>query len=449
MTSMPIEDLKPYYRNARRGSVETIVESLRSLGQYRPIVVNRGSETGRPWEVLAGNHTLRAAAELGWEQIDVHEVDVDEDTAAKIVLVDNRSNDVADYDREALLELLDDVPDLVATGYTAEDLDELRIQVDQERDPTEVGDDADDAPPAPEDPVTRPGDVWQLGQHRLVCGDSTEAGVLADLLDGEVAECIWTDPPYGVEYVGKTKEALRIQNDGAAGLEALLTDAFTRALTVTRPGSAVYVAHADTERMTFEGTLRRTGYLVRQNLVWVKNTIVLGRSDYHYKHEPVLVAEAWADESTEDPEEPAEEPAGGETEAEVRQHEPILYGFTPGAKGRLGRGGPRWYGDNAQATVFDVPKPPANRDHPTMKPVELITRMLDNSLRPGAIVLDMFGGSGSTLIAAELHGSRAYLSEIDPRYCDVIVRRWAKMTGGVPERQDGPVDFLDETTEAA
>lgn len=440
MTTRPIEELRPYYRNARRGDVSTIVESLRTLGQYRPIVVNRGTETGRENEVLAGNHTLKAAAELGWDSIEIHEVDVDEDTAAKIVLVDNRANDKADYDRAALLELLDDVPDLVATGYTADDLEDLRVEVDQDREPTEVGDEADEVPEPPAEPITRTGDVWVLGEHRLVCGDASEPGVLLDLFGDEVAECIWTDPPYGVEYVGKTKEALRIQNDGADGLEALLTDVFTRALPVTRPGSAVYVAHADTERMTFEGALRRTGYLVRQNLIWVKNTIVMGRSDYHYKHEPILLAEAGADDD-----EQSEQPEDGE---EVRQHEPILYGFTPGGKGRLGRGGPRWYGNNSQATVFDIPKPAANRDHPTMKPVELVTRALDNSLRPGGIVLDMFAGSGTTLVAAELHESRAYVTEIDPRYCDVICKRWQKLTGGVPERQDGPVDFLDGTEAA-
>lgn len=432
MPTMALDDLQHYHRNARKGNVATIVESLRTLGQYRPIVVNKGTQTGRKNEVLAGNHTLKAARELGWKQIDIHEVDVDDDTAKRIVLIDNRSNDVAEYDKQALLDLLDDVPDLVATGYNAEDLEALRVEVDQDRDPTEVPNEADDAPPAPEDPITRPGDIWHLGQHTLICGDATEPGTLLELFGDQQADCIWTDPPYGVEYVGKTKDALRIQNDGADGLEALLTDAFTRALPVTRPGSAVYVAHADTERMTFEGTLCRTGYIVRQNLIWAKNTLVMGRSDYHYKHEPILEATAG---------EPAADVDWDEPE-EVRTHEPILYGFTPGAKGRLGRGGPRWYGDNSQSTVFDITKPAANRDHPTMKPVELVTAMLDNSLKPGGIVLDMFGGSGTTLIAAELHGSRGYLSEIDPRYCDVIVKRWAELTGGIPERQDGPVDIL-------
>lgn len=434
MPTMALEDLQHYHRNARKGDVATIVESLRTLGQYRPIVINKGTKTGRANEVLAGNHTLKAAHQLGWEKIDVHKVDVDDETAKRIVLIDNRSNDKAEYDKEALLELLEDVPDLVATGYTAEDLDDLRVEVDQDRDPTDVPSEADEAPPVPEEPVTRPGDIWHLGKHTVMCADATEDGALLELFGDQQADMIWTDPPYGVEYVGKTKEALRIQNDGADGLEALLTDAFSRALVVTRPGASVYVAHADTERMTFEGALRRTGYLVRQNLIWVKNTMVMGRSDYHYKHEPILEAQAGEDATDVDWQEPEE----------IRQHEPILYGFTPGAKGRLGRGGPRWYGDNSQTTVFDIAKPAANRDHPTMKPVELVTAMLDNNLKPGGIVLDMFGGSGTTLIAAELHGSRGYISEIDPRYCDVIVKRWAKLTGGIPERQDGPVDILGD-----
>lgn len=217
-------------------------------------------------------------------------------------------------------------------------------------------------------------------------------------------------PPYGVEYVGKTKDALTIQNDGSEGLPSLLHDAFTAAATALRPGAPVYVAHADTERVTFETSMRDTGYSIRQNLVWVKNTLVMGRSDYHYKHEP------------------------------------ILYGFanTAESSGRLGRGSENWQGDNKQSTVFEVPKPSRNAQHPTMKPVELILAMLENSLRTGGLVIDPFGGSGSTLIAAHHHGSRAALIELDPRYVDVICRRYQNHTGILPKRSGETVDFLTD-----
>ena len=207
---------------------------------------------------------------------------------------------------------------------------------------------------------------------------------------------------------------MTIRNDSARGLADLLDGAFRVVAEVCRPGAPVYVAHADTERVTFETSLIGAGLLVRQNLVWVKNTLVMGRSDYHYQHEPILEAQL---------EDPAAEDPGEE-------HEPVLYGFTAGGGGRLGRGGERWYGDNKQSTVFQIPKPPRNKDHPTMKPVALIGAMLlSNSLPPGGVVLDPFAGSGSTLIAAHRLGSRAFCVELDPRYADVIIRRFEEHTG--------------------
>lgn len=165
--------------------------------------------------------------------------------------------------------------------------------------------------------------------------------------------------------------------------------------------------------MTFEGALRESGFIVRQNLIWVKNSLVLGRSDYHYRHEPILEAEL------------------DDGDDAAREHEPVLYGFTPTEPGigRLGRGGERWHGDNRRSTVFEVDKPARNGEHPTMKPVELVQAMLRNSCPPSGSVLDMFAGSGSTLIAAYLLGMHAYCVELDPKYCDVIVKRWESITG--------------------
>lgn len=400
-----VDDLQVFAGNPRRGAVEAIAGSLAKHGQYRPIVVNAGTHTGRRNEVLAGNHTLLAARQLGWGHIDAAIIDVDDDTARSIVAADNRLADLGDYDDTALYELLSSVEDLEGTGYTNSDLEALGLALNPQ-----VGTgDPDDAPPAPADPVSETGQIWALGRHRLLVGDCTDLDAMRALAGDTAPECVWTDPPYGVEYVGKTKDALTIQNDGAGGLAELLEAAFTAVADVCAPGAPVYVAHADTERTTFEAALRAAGLIVRQNLVWVKNTMVLGRSDYHYRHEP------------------------------------ILYGFTPGGIGRLGRGGDRWYGDNSQTTVFEFDKPARSAEHPTMKPVELIQAMLKNSLPPGGTVLDPFAGSGSTLMAAHGFGGRALCAELDPRYADVILRRFEMHTGITPSLNGKTVSFLEES----
>lgn len=414
--AVPVADLRPYGPNPRRGDVDGIAESLAVNGQYRPVVVNR-----RTMEILAGNHTYAAAVKLGWEQIAATFVDVDDEAAARIVLVDNRSNDRAGYDDAALVELLGSLDDLAGSGFTDADLRALLVE--QSGGEPAALTDPDEAPGLPAEPVSRPGDVWRLGPHVLWCGDAMDTGGLLGALDGAVPDCVWTDPPYGVSYVGKTADALTIVNDGKDGLPGLLAGAFATLVAVCRPGAPVYVAHADTERITFEQAMSGAGLRVRQNLVWVKNTIVLGRSDYHYRHEPILEADV-----------PCDDP----------DHQPILYGFALGGKGRLGRGGDRWFGDNKQSTVIAVDKPPRNADHPTMKPIELIRPMIANSCPPGGLVLDLFGGSGSTLIAAHHERKRAALVEMDPRYVDVICRRWQDHTGVVPTRDGRPVDFRAE-----
>lgn len=424
----PVDDLVLYEANPRRGQIDVIAESLEVNGQYRPVVVNR-----RDRQVLAGNHTVQAARKLGWSHVAVTWVDVDEEQAARIVLIDNRSNDLAGYDDAALAALLDSLPDLDGTGFTDRDLAAL---LDPIEDPIALTD-PDAVPEPPPVPISEVGDVWQLGGSRLLVGDATDAAAVFDMLDGQRADAVWTDPPYGVSYTGGTKDKLTIQNDGKADLPELLPAAFRTLASCARPGAPVYVAHADTERVIFETSLRGAGLLVRQNLVWVKNALVLGRSDYHYRHEPVLAAEVPAPDAADD-------------DPDALTHEPVLYGFTPGGKGRLGRGGEHWYGDNKQSTVFEVPKPPRNADHPTMKPVELIRQMLVNSLPPHGLVLDVFGGSGSTLIAAHHLRARAGLVELDPRYADVICKRWQEHTGIVPVRRSSgeAVDFC-EVSDAA
>lgn len=399
---LQVGGLSTFEGNPRRGNVDLIARSLETNGQYRPIVVNVGTQTGRPNEVLAGNHTLLAARALGWESIDCSVVDVDEQRARSIVAADNRLADLGEYDAQELHALLSSLDDLDGTGYELDDLDALSRDLF----PPDSHTDPDDVPETPAEPRSEAGQVWQLGEHRLLVGSSTDGDAVRRLCGDVAPDCVWADPPYGVEYVGKTKNALRIQNDGASGLGDLLTAAFDVVAAVCKPGAPVYVAHADTERVTFESAMLASGLVVRQNLVWVKNTMVLGRSDYHYKHEP------------------------------------ILYGFVDGGEGRKGRGGERWFGGNNETTVFEIDKPPRNAEHPTMKPVALIDAMLANSLPAGGVVLDPFSGSGSTLIAAHGRQSRAFCVELDPRYADVILRRFEAHTGIVPTLDGEPVSFV-------
>lgn len=425
---LPVTDLSTFENNPRRGDVAKIAESLEVRGQYRPIVVNRGTYTGRAMEVLAGNHTLAAARELGWETIDVGIVDVDEQTARSIVVADNRLADLGDYDEKALAELLDGL-DSIGTGYTDAEIDAL-VAANQ---PVEPLNDEDDAPPVEDAPISAPGDLFRLGRHMVWCGDSTDsAGVAENLLGESLADCVWTDPPYGVSYVGKTKDSLTIQNDGADGLADLLQGAFGTVVVCAKPGAPVYVASPQGPLThTFQTAFVDSGLEWRQILVWVKNNHVLSRNDYHYKHEPIIFGNV-ADDAGDDGGGPVDESAPYADESDQ-----LLYGFTPGGAGRLGRGGPRWYGDNKQSSVLDIPIVGKNTCHPTMKPVELVRRCLKNSCPPGGVVLDLFGGSGTTLIAAHHHGSKARLVELDPKYVDVICRRFQQHTGIIPVRVDG------------
>jgi DNA modification methylase len=260
--------------------------------------------------------------------------------------------------------------------------------------------DPDTVPERPASPITRSGDLWLLGFHRLLCGDATNARDVVRLLDCARAAILWTDPPYGVSYVGKTADALTIANDDAGRLEGLLRSAFTVVHDVLVAGAPFYIAHpAGPLSLTFQQVVTDLGWRIRQTLVWVKDSLVFGHSDYHFRHEP------------------------------------ILFGYLPGGQGRRGRGGGGWYVDDDETTVFEVPRPKVSPDHPTSKPVALITAMLVNSTRSGDLVLDPFAGSGSTLIACEERGRRCAALDLDPRYCDVIVRRWEDLTGETARRE--------------
>lgn len=410
--------------NPRRGNVEAIAASLRTNNQYRPIVVNRGTYTGRPNEVLAGNHTLKAIRNLAekypederWQHVDCWVFDVDEDAANRIVLADNRTADLGDYDDEALLVLLESIESLEGTGYSAEDL----AQLQQDLQPKEPLADPDDAPPAPEY-TTRceVGQVWKLGPHRLAIGSSTDEALLDRLMSSmgvEGIDGLLTDPPYGVSYVGANN--MSIENDELRddALQQLIHDALQNANRYMPKGTPWYIfGPSNEQQMSFRLALKSLDWMVRSECVWVKNALVLGRGDYQPKHESCLTGGDDPDTSGWEDEPPP--PEG---------HDVALYGWKHGAAHR-------WLGDRKQTTVWEHPKPRSSIDHPTMKPVDLFAAILTNSVRPGGVVLDLFCGSGTTVAAAFLTGRKAAVFELDPRYADVILTRWKNISGVEPE----------------
>ncbi|MBS2031961.1 MAG: DNA modification methylase [Deltaproteobacteria bacterium] len=391
-----IEALSPDPANVRRHgdrNIEAIKASLRRFGQQKPIVVDGDGV------VRAGNCTLAAAKSLGWTEIAVVRTELTGADAAAFAIADNRTAELAEWEDAQLVRLLEQVG-LEGTGFTDDDLAEL---LDATREPAPLQGDPDEIPDEPNDSsiYVELGDLWQLGDHRLLAGDSTRPEDVARVMTGDKAACLYSDPPYGVNYQGGTEDKLTIQNDGAEGLPALLEAAFRCANDVLAEGAAIYIFHpAGANSVVFANAFVGAGWRLHQGLVWRKDAFVLGHSDHHYAHEPVL------------------------------------FGYAPGG-GRRGRGGEGWYGPNNVSSVFDVPRPKRNDDHPTSKPVALITQMLANSTAGRDIVYEPFGGSGSTLIACEQLGRRCRALEIDRRYAQVIIDRWERITGRKAEKIGG------------
>jgi site-specific DNA-methyltransferase (adenine-specific) len=382
----PINQLTLLPGNPRRGDVDAVKASLERFGQRKPIVVRKSDRV-----VIAGNHTLQAAQALGWSEIAVVWVDDDDAMSKAFALADNRTAELGDYDEEALAALIGEVgaldPELLeATGWDSKSVSDLLDGMQGDL-PVDVDDVPEKVPS-----ISKLGDVWLLGEHRVMCGDSTEKEQLAVLMQGKEADLVWTDPPYGVSYVGKTKDALTIENDDMDidALEAFLLKAFTAGCAATKKGGCWYVASPSMPNFfTAVSQPLKKLELWRHTLIWVKDTLVMGRMDYHYRHEF------------------------------------ILYGWKDG-------GSHQTPPDRKQDTVWEVDRPKRNAEHPTMKPIELITRALKNSSNQREIVLDLFGGSGSTLIAAQESNRIAYLMELDPHYADVICARYQKHTGVLP-----------------
>jgi site-specific DNA-methyltransferase (adenine-specific) len=380
-----VSKLIPYANNARThddNQVTQIASSIKEFGFNNPILIDDNNG------IIAGHGRLMAAKKLGLVEAPTIKLSHLSDAQRKAyILADNRIAMNSGWDNELLaLELkeLDGDIDLSLLGFDADELNALINPVEL----TDGLTDEDAVPDVPDEPITKLGDIYQLGKHRLMCGDSTSITAMETLCDGQLVDMWLTDPPYNVAYEGKTKDALTIQNDSMSDdlFREFLRDSYVTADTVMKQGAVFYIWHADSEGYNFRGAAHDAGWKVRQCLIWKKSTMVMGRQDYHWKHEP------------------------------------CLYGWKEGA-------GHLWATDRKQTTILEFDKPSRNGEHPTMKPVALFEYQMLNNTKGGDIVLDSFGGSGTTLMAAEKNGRYARLMELDPKYCDVIVKRWEEYTG--------------------
>ena len=408
VTDMPVESLVPYARNPRNNAaaIDAVKASIAEFGFRQPIVVDE------KMVVIVGHTRLEAAKQLGLKTVPVHVAEGLTPAQAKAYrIMDNRSHENAEWDDEMLrLEFgdlkLDDF-DLALTGFVSEELDKLlgAEQVEGLTDP-------DEAPEVLAEPVSRLGDLWILGSHRVLCGDATVVTDVERLMDGQLADMAFCDAPYNVDYANAAKNKTiakdrRILNDALGeGFYQFLYDTCVNLLMVTK--GACYMSMSSSELDTLQRAFKEAGGKWSTFIIWAKNTFTLGRADYQ------------------------------------RQYEPILYGWKQGTDHF-------WCGARDQGDVWFVDKPRVNDLHPTMKPVELIERAITNSSKSRDIVLDLFGGSGTTLIAAERTGRSARLMELDPRYVDVIVRRWQEYAGGtaVLDGEDRTFDDLKTTRSVA
>jgi site-specific DNA-methyltransferase (adenine-specific) len=383
-----VSKLIPYARNSRTHSptqVKQIAASIREFGFMNPVLIDASNT------IIAGHGRVMAAEHLQLQSVPcVRHEHLTEAQRRAYVIADNKLAMNADWDEEMLKLELDDLHmegfDVGMLGFDPDELSKV-----MKLDDKEVVEDEIPEPPA--EAITKPGDLWLLGEHRLLCGDSTKAEDVHKLFDGAKADLMLTDPPYNVDYTGKTKDALKVANDSMkdADFRQFLIDCFALAFESMKSGASYYVFHADSEGYNFRGAVKDCGQTVRQCLIWVKNSLVMGRQDYQW------------------------------------QHEPCLYGWKDGASHG-------WYSDRKQTTLLRFDRPTQSTDHPTMKPVQMFAYLLGNSTAPQGLAYDPFLGSGTTLIAAEQLGRKCYGMELSPQYCDVIVKRWETLTGKKAER---------------
>ena len=375
LEQVPIDKLVPYARNARTHSKEQIAQlrsSLREFGFVSPAVIDHD------YNILVGHGRIKAAREEGYETVPcVFAENLTDAQKRAYILADNQLALNAGWDEEMLSvelsDLQDNAFDLSLLGFDEKELEKL------------LGGGTDLSAALEKASFVEPGDIWTVGRHRLICGDATSADDVAKLMDGKRANLILTDPPYGVSF--KASDGLTIQNDSLKGEDFynFLLSAFKNMADHLEKGGAAYCFHADTEGLNFRKAFIDAGFHLAGVCIWVKNSLVLGRSDYQW------------------------------------QHEPVLYGF-------LQNGRHPWYADRRQTTIWNYDKPKRNKDHPTSKPLDLLGCPIQNSSQENAVVIDTFGGSGSTLMACEQLNRTCMMMELDPKYASVILRRYVENT---------------------
>lgn len=380
----PRKDLKPEDEEYQR-----IKKSIVEYGCVIPLVVNKDMT------IIGGHQRLKILKDLGYTEIECVVVDYDKSKEKGCNIILNNENVSGEWDNTKLEELMEELQkedfNMEMTGFSFDEVDNILKDITGSK---EDDFDIQQALDEIDEPITKTGDIWILGKHRLMCGDSTQKEQVLRLMNNQEADMILTDPPYNVDYEGKTADALKIENDNMNETEFynFLLDSFRNMYESVKYGGSVYVFHADTEGLNFRNAFKSCGFKLAQCLVWVKNTFVMGRQDYQWRHEP------------------------------------ILYGWKEGA-------GHYFVDDRKQSTVLEFDKPSRNAEHPTMKPVDLLVYLIKNSSKENNLILDLFGGSGSTLIAAEQTKRNCYAMELDPKYCDVIVKRWETLTGEKAELQ--------------
>lgn len=375
-----LNEIRPYDKNPRYNdeAVGPVAKSIKEFGFKVPIVIDKDGV------IVAGHTRYKAATKLKLETVPcIVAEDLTEEQIKAFRLADNKVGEIATWDEGLLTEELEGILNIDMTDFGF-----ILSNEDEEKDAEE--DNFDD--PLPENPTAEFGDIYKLGNHKLMCGDSTSLEDVAKLMGEEKADMLLTDPPYNVDYEGKTKEKLTIENDHMSdgSFRDFLVSAFKTADSVMKPGAVFYIWHADLEGYNFRGAVFDVGWKFKQNLIWNKNSMVLGRQDYQWKHEP------------------------------------CLYGWKEGTH--------LWASDRKQTTVIDFKRPTQSKIHPTMKPIGLFDYQIKNNTKQGDIVLDLFNGSGTTIMACEQNKRVARCMELDPRYVDAAIKRWEDFTGQKAEK---------------
>ena len=403
-----INEVIPYGRNPRNNkeAIKYVEKSIKEFGFKNPIIIDKDNV------IVAGHTRLLAAKRLKMEEVPcVYADDLTEEQVRAFRLADNKTAEIAEWDYELLEFELGNIAniDMSAFGFEMDLMDESLEEVKE-----------DNYEPVIEEPKSKYGDVYQLGRHRLMCGDSTKIMDVEKLMRGGLCDLYLTDPPYNVNYEGQNKMTIMNDNMDSSSFREFLKDAFTAADNVMKEGAAFYIWHAENEGYNFRGACNDVGWSVKQCLIWNKNAFTLGRQDYQWKHEPCLYG--WK--------QGAHYFIDDRTQSTVQ--EDMTPNFNTMKKEEMRKLLEEIYSDKISTTVINENKPLRNDEHPTMKPIKLLARLIKNSSRPNEIVLDTFGGSGSTLIACEQLNRTCYTMELDPKYVDDIIYRYEKLTGQKP-----------------